>query len=205
MTYAELKCTTARLLILFGDVACTITDAVVAHVELLRVGDPSLSETVVGPLITSAARDRVSAAVQAARDSGARVLTGGEPGDGEGWFYAPALLDRVAPDDELAREEVFGPVCAIFTAKDLDEAVRMANATRYGLVAAVFTRDLGVALRAAGRLHAGLVRVNAPTTGVDFHAPFGGDKASGLGPREQGRTAREFYTSTTTITVGPPQ
>ena len=93
---------------------------------------------------------------------------------------------------------------AMFAASDLEEAVRMANATRYGLVAAVFTRDLGVALDAATHLEAGLVRINAPTTGVDFHAPFGGDKGSGHGGREQGRAAREFYTSTTTITIAPP-
>src|SRR5207237_1322628 len=83
------------------------------------------------------------------------------------------------------------PVCALFATRDLDEAVRLANATRYGLVAAVFTRDLGVALDVASRLEAGLVRVNAPTTGVDYHAPFGGEKASGQGPREQGRAARD--------------
>ena len=110
----------------------------------------------------------------------------------------------MGPDQELAREEVFGPVLALFSASDLEEALRMANATRYGLVGAVFTRDLGVALDVATRLEAGLVRINAPTTGVDFHAPFGGDKASGHGGREQGRAAREFYTATATITIAPP-
>jgi acyl-CoA reductase-like NAD-dependent aldehyde dehydrogenase len=98
---------------------------------------------------------------------------------------------------------VFGPVCAILTANDLDEAIRMANATRYGLVAAVFTRDLAAAMDVITRLQAGFIRVTASTTGVEFHAPFGGDKASGLGPREQGRAAREFYTSTT-IAITPP-
>ena len=204
MGYAGQKCTAARRVIAVGTAARDLPEALVARVEALKVGDPAASDTVVGPLITSAARDRVAAAVDAARSSGARVLTGGARLDGEGWFYTPALVDGVGADQELAREEVFGPVLAMFAASDLEEAVRMANATRYGLVAAVFTRDLGVALDAATRLEAGLVRINAPTTGVDFHAPFGGDKGSGHGGREQGRAARDFYTSTTTITIAPP-
>jgi len=204
MGYAGQKCTAARRVISVGTAADAFREALITRVEALRVGDPADPATVVGPLITSAARDRVSAAVDAARGAGATLLTGGRSTIGEGWFYAPAVVDGVGPDQELAREEVFGPVLAMFSANDLDEAVRMANATRYGLVAAVFTRDLGVALDVAARLEAGLVRINAPTTGVDFHAPFGGDKVSGQGGREQGRAAREFYTSSTTITIAPP-
>ncbi len=204
MGYAGQKCTAARRVIAVGATAPAVTDALVASVERLAVGDPADSATVVGPLITKAARDRVAGAVEAARSSGARVLTGGAPRGDEGWFLTPAVVAGVPPDQELAREEVFGPVCAVFTADDIEEAIRLANATRYGLVAAVFTRDLEAALDAATRLEFGLVRVNAPTTGVDFHAPFGGDKASGHGGREQGRAAREFYTSTATITIAPP-
>ena len=78
-----------------------------------------------------------------------------------------------------------------------------ANGVRYGLVAAVYTRDLGAALTLADRLDVGMVKVNAPTTGVDFHAPFGGDKESSYGPREQGTAARDFYTKTVTVTLTP--
>ncbi|MFL5796832.1 MAG: aldehyde dehydrogenase family protein [Actinomycetota bacterium] len=204
MGYAGQKCTAARRVIAVGTSAPAVTDALVASVERLAVGDPSDPDTVVGPLISAAARDRVAGAVDAARSSGARVLTGGARTGDEGWFLSPAVVAGVPPDQELAREEVFGPVCAVFTADDVEEAIQLANATRYGLVAAVFTRDLGVALEMADRLDVGLVRVNAPTTGVDFHAPFGGDKASGQGGREQGRAAREFYSSTATITIAPP-
>src|SRR5207244_11259535 len=108
----------------------------------VTIGGPVDGGRGIGPLSTEAARDRVAAAVESARSSGARVLTGGVPGDGDGWFLSPALVADVTPDQELAREEVFGPVLALFAADDLDEAVRMANSTRYGLVAAVFTKDL---------------------------------------------------------------
>jgi aldehyde dehydrogenase (NAD+) len=206
MGYAGQKCTAARRVITVGASTSDVVEAAIAEVERLKVGDPADADTVVAPLISRAARDRVASAVDAARDKGARVLTGGTAGSNgeDGWYYAPTLVTDVPDDQDLAREEVFGPVAAVFTAADLEGAVRMANTTPYGLVAAVFTRDLGVALDVATRLEVGLVRVNAPTTGVDFHAPFGGDKASGQGPREQGRAAREFYTSTATITFAPP-
>jgi acyl-CoA reductase-like NAD-dependent aldehyde dehydrogenase len=108
------------------------------------------------------------------------------------------------PDgDDLLTEEYFGPICVALPAGSVDEAVRIANGVRYGLVAAVYTRDLGAALTLANRLDVGMVKVNAPTTGVDFHAPFGGDKESSYGPREQGTAARDFYTKTVTITLTP--
>jgi aldehyde dehydrogenase (NAD+) len=101
----------------------------------------------------------------------------------------------------VAQEEVFGPFAAVLEVKDTDEAVRVANGVRYGLAAAVFTRDLGHALTLADRLDAGLVRVNAATSGVDFYAPFGGVKESSYGPREQGKAARELYTKVHTVTI----
>ena len=116
---------------------------------------------------------------------------------------APTLVDGLAPDARLAQEEVFGPIAVILPVADEAEAVRVANGVRYGLVASVFTGDLDRALRLAARLDTGLIRVNAPTSGVDFHSPFGGEKDSSFGPREQGKAARELYTSTRTITVLP--
>jgi aldehyde dehydrogenase (NAD+) len=107
----------------------------------------------------------------------------------------------VAPEARVAQEEVFGPFAAVLTAPDADRAVEVANGVRYGLAAAVFTGDLAAALDVADRLDAGLVRVNAATSGVDFYAPFGGEKESSYGPREQGKAARDFYTSVRTITV----
>ncbi|HYY81263.1 MAG TPA: aldehyde dehydrogenase family protein [Actinomycetes bacterium] len=202
MGYAGQKCTATSRAIVVGDPR-PFTDALVAAVEGLAVGDPAEPATVVGPVINEPARRAVVAAAEEARAGGGRVLAGGRAGEGAGWFVAPTLVDRVAPDARVAQEEVFGPIAALLPAADDEQAVALANGVRYGLVGAVFTRDLDRALRMAARLDAGMIRVNAPTSGVDFHAPFGGEKDSSFGPREQGKAARDFYTSSRTITVLP--
>jgi aldehyde dehydrogenase (NAD+) len=202
MGYAGQKCTATSRAIVVGDPA-PFTEALVAAVQGLAVGDPADKDTVVGPVITDQARARVVEAAQEAAAAGGRLLTGGGAGDGAGWFVAPTLVDGLAPDARLAQEEVFGPIAVVLPVADEDEAVRVANGVRYGLVASVFTGDLDRALRLTARLDTGLIRVNAPTSGVDFHSPFGGEKDSSFGPREQGKAARDFYTSTRTITVLP--
>jgi aldehyde dehydrogenase (NAD+) len=131
------------------------------------------------------------------------VLTGGEAAGGPGWYLRPALVELDDPGAELAQEEVFAPICALLQAGDAADAVELANGVRYGLATSIFTSDLDRALELADRVDTGLVRVNQPTSGVDLHAPFGGEKASGLGPREQGRAARDFYTSLRTTLISP--
>jgi len=200
MGYAGQKCTATSRAIVVGDPA-PFTEALVAAVQDLAVGDPAEAATVIGPVITEPARDKVVAAAEEAAAAGGRLLTGGTAGDGGGWFVAPTLVDRLAPDARLAQEEVFGPIAVVLAVADEDEAVRVANGVRYGLVGSVFTGDLDRALGLAARLDTGLIRVNAPTSGVDYLAPFGGEKDSSYGPREQGKAARDFYTSTRTITI----
>ena len=202
MGYAGQKCTATSRAIVVGDPA-PFTEALVAAVQDLAVGDPAEASTVIGPVITEPARDKVVAAAEEAAAAGGRLLTGGTAGDGGGWFVAPTLVDRLAPDARLAQEEVFGPIAVVLAVADEDEAVRVANGVRYGLVGSVFTGDLDRALGLAARLDTGMIRVNAPTSGVDYLAPFGGEKDSSYGPREQGKAARDLYTSTRTITVLP--
>jgi alpha-ketoglutaric semialdehyde dehydrogenase len=202
MGYAGQKCTATSRAIVVGDPA-RFTEALVAAVGDLAVGDPADQATVIGPVITEPARARVVAAAEEAAAAGARLLTGGTAGDGAGWFVTPTLVDRLAPDARLAQEEVFGPIAVVLAVADEDEAVRVANGVRYGLVGSVFTGDLDRALHLAARLDTGMIRVNAPTSGVEYLAPFGGEKDSSFGPREQGKAARDFYTSTRTITVLP--
>jgi aldehyde dehydrogenase (NAD+) len=128
------------------------------------------------------------------------------PGDarfGKGFFFTPTVLRDVPESDPVATEELFGPVLTTFAANDMDEAIEVANRTRYGLSASLFTRDLRTALSYVRKIDAGLVRVNGDTTGVDPHAPFGGLKASSSGSREQGSAAREFYTEIKTVQVNP--
>ena len=132
------------------------------------------------------------------------MLTGGRTVDGPGWFVTPTLVDGVPDDHRLACEEVFGPIAALQVAATVEDAVELANRVSYGLAAAVYTNDLAAALDISNRLEAGMVRVNAPTSGVDFYLPFGGEKDSSFGGREQGKAAQEFYTSTHTVTVAAP-
>jgi aldehyde dehydrogenase (NAD+) len=202
MGYAGQKCTATSRVIVVGDPA-PFAERLAAAVEALPVGDPADPATVVGPLIESRPREAIRAAVRRAGAGGARVLTGVRQPDGDGWFQAPTLLANVPPGDDLLSEEHFGPVCVVLPAESADAAAQAANDVRHGLVAAVYTRDLGAALTLTNQLDVGMVKVNAPTTGVDFHAPFGGEKESSYGPREQGTVARHFYTRTVTVTLTP--
>jgi alpha-ketoglutaric semialdehyde dehydrogenase len=198
--YAGQKCTaTSRVIVTEGAYA-GFRDQLTAAVESLGVLDPAADTTQVGPVIDENPRDSALAAVAA---SGGTVLTGGKALDVPGYYLAPTLVELDEPAGALAEDEVFAPVAALIRAPSPDAAVQIANGVRYGLVASVFTSDLANALRFADRLDCGLVRVNAPTSGVDFHAPFGGAKESSYGPREQGLAAREFYTESRTITIVP--
>ncbi|MBB1259809.1 aldehyde dehydrogenase family protein [Streptomyces alkaliterrae] len=196
--YAGQKCTATGRVIAVGSALEPLREALTGALRALRVGDPADPATVCGPLISERARDRVRDAVR-----GLPTVTGAAPPGGDGWFTTPLLAHDVPPGHELLTEEVFGPVAALLPAADLTEAVRIANSVRYGLVTSVHTADLGAALHGLDRLDTGMIRINAPTTGVDFHLPFGGTKASGHGPREQGRAALEFYTSSRTYTLHP--
>ena len=133
-----------------------------------------------GPLIDGKTRDKVARLVTAATAAGARVRTGGVVPDGEGFFYPPTVLDRVAPDSPILAEEIFGPVAPIVSFRDDAEVIRLANATEHGLMAYVFTRDLARGLRVAEAIEAGMVGLNRGLVS-DPAAPFGGVKESGFG------------------------
>jgi alpha-ketoglutaric semialdehyde dehydrogenase len=197
MRYAGQKCTATSRVVVHHSVESDFQRRLESAVASLPVGLPGESATAVGPLISEVARDRVREAL----GKGARM-----PDDSalvRGWFLEPVVIRDADPDAPIAQEELFGPVLASFTARDLDHAIELANRSRYGLSASLFTRDIGAALQYIHRIEAGMVRVNADTTGVDPHAPFGGVKASSSGTREQGSAAREFYTSIKTVQVQP--
>lgn len=201
MGYAGQKCTATRRVVVDESIADVFVGRLTDRIGGLVVGDPLAETTDVGPVIDAGARATVERAVEGAVSRGARVLVGGSAPDGSGWFYRPTVLAIDDPTDPFVHDETFGPVVAILVARSDDEAVRIANGTHYGLAAAVFGSDLTRATKLAQRLEAGMVRVNESTTGADFWAPFGGERASSYGPREQGREAREFYTKTRTLSV----
>lgn len=178
-------CVAVKRAIVVGDPA-PWAEALARAARALRVGDPGAAEVDVGPMITPAARDRFRAAVEAAVAAGAAVLAGGTPAPGPGSFYPPTVLlaadPRVADAAEARLAGCFGPVVLVRGAADDDEAVRLANATEFGLAASVWGRDRRRALRVAQRIEAGSVAINeAVTPSAHAAAPFGGCKGSGYG------------------------
>ncbi|MFD7452404.1 aldehyde dehydrogenase family protein [Kitasatospora sp. NPDC059827] len=194
--YAGQKCTATSRVIAVGTAYEPLREALVKALA-------AVDDAVCGPVIGADARERLVAAVESAVADGASVLVGGSAPDRAGWYVEPTLLADVPPQHPLAREEFFGPVAVLHAAADLDAAVALANDTPHSLATSVHTRSLDAALAVADRLDAGMIRVNAPSSGVDFHLPFGGTKGAAHGEREQGRAALEFYTVGRTVSVLP--
>jgi acyl-CoA reductase-like NAD-dependent aldehyde dehydrogenase len=165
----------------------------------LKVGDPLDPETQVGSLISTEHRDRVHGYVEAGRDEGAEVVTGGEATDGKGAFYPPTVLAQVDNSMKVAQEEIFGPVVTVIPFEDEKDAVRIANDVRYGLMATVWTGDPARGHRLARRIKAGTVGINMPYTAFPG-IPFGGYKQSGFG-RELGLETLDAYLETKSVIV----
>lgn len=165
----------------------------------LQVGDPSEPGTVIGPLINAAQRERSEHYIASAVADGARIITGGGRPAGleRGYFIEPTLIADVTPEMAVVREEVFGPVITVMTYTDVDDAIRIANSTEFGLANGVYTRDAELALQVAMRLESGTVSINA--SGTNLVAPFGGWKKSGIG-REGGPEAFEAFLEIKQIT-----
>ncbi|MBC3191723.1 aldehyde dehydrogenase family protein [Pseudonocardia sp. C8] len=170
--------------------------------ESLPMGDPLDPATAVGPLISAAARERTEGFVERAVADGARIVCGGRrpPGLDAGYFLEPTLLSGASPDSEIVRREVFGPVTVVQSFRDLEEGIRLAEDTEYGLAATVYTRDRDLAMDVAGRLTVGSVAIN--TFGPTVTAPFGGRKCSGWG-REGGPEGIREFTELKQIVTGP--
>lgn len=198
------KCTATSRLIVAGQVADELLGRVAELAGRLVVGDPLDAGVEMGPLVSSAARDRVSAGVARAVGEGAKPLAGASSLEREGWFVPPTVLDLPGTGVDFWRTELFGPVVGAVRAASTEEALGLANLSDHGLSAAIFTRDLGVALQAVERLEVGVLHVNSESAGTFPYVPFGGAKQSGYGPKEQGRAAREFYTRTVTVYLGSP-
>jgi 4-(gamma-glutamylamino)butanal dehydrogenase len=182
----------------------SVREKLVAHLvrglEAWPVGDPQEPETRLGPMIEKPHLDKVLDYIEAGRDEGALVVTGGERTltDTGGYFVAPTIFDEVQNTMRIAREEIFGPVISVIPFDDEAEAIALANQTNYGLAASVYTRDLERAIRVSRAIRAGTVGVNAYSEG-DITTPFGGYKESGFGGRDKGLEALEQYTEKKTI------
>jgi aldehyde dehydrogenase (NAD+) len=197
------KCTATSRLIVTSGIADEFLEALVAQAGALRVGDPIDDATQMGPVVSAAARQSISAGIDAATAQGATLLTGGAARvDGalsDGYFIAPTVLELDDAPADVWTDELFGPVLAVRRASAADEAFDLANDSEFGLSAAIFTQDLTRALQAVDTIDVGILHINSESAGADPHVPFGGAKKSGLGPKEQGAAAREFFTHSTTV------
>jgi succinate-semialdehyde dehydrogenase/glutarate-semialdehyde dehydrogenase len=195
-------CVSANRIIVQTAVADRLVEALEARVEQLTAGDGFDSNTDLGPLIHHTAVERVDALVRNARDSGARIVTGGKPLVDElgGSFYAPTLIDGGDPGMDVACFEIFGPVASIYRVDDEDEIIRLANDTPYGLAAYLYTRDVSRVHRMTEALEYGMIGVNAPMVGA-ASTPFGGVKESGIG-REGGQWGVEEFTELKYVLLG---
>src|SRR3954471_15043781 len=197
------KCTATRRIYVERPVYDDFKTRLLARIDRGKVGDPLDPDVEMGPIVNEKQFDEIMSAIERGRSQGGTVATGGTRGDDESYLIAPTVFEDVADDAFLSCEEVFGPVTSLYAVDSYDEAMQRANATTFGLSAAIFTSDLAAALRFQDEAQAGLLHVNSQTAGADVHVPFGGIKSSGFGPHEQGRAAMEFYTETVTVYVDP--
>jgi aldehyde dehydrogenase (NAD+) len=195
------RCTAASRVIVHEAVYGELESKLVAAAEKLRLGPGWEDGTDVGPLINSAARDKVASYTQIGKDEGARLLTGGEAVEGDGFYYRPTVFGSVEAGMRIAREEIFGPTTALIPVKSFEEAVAAANSVSYGLSSSIFTRDVNRAFRAMRDLQTGITYINAGTTGAEVHLPFGGTKDTGNGHREAGQAALDVFTEWKSIYV----
>ena len=196
------SCIATKRIVVEEPVADEFAERVLAHVEALRLGDPTDPEVTVGPLARSDLRDALARQVSESVAQGARVLAGGKAPERPGFYYEPTVLDLVSPGMPVLTEEVFGPAVPLLRAADADEAVRLANDTRYGLGSNVWTSDLTRGQELAMRIDAGHTAVNWITTS-DPRLPFGGVKDSGYG-RELSSAGIHEFVNVHTMVVNEP-
>ena len=196
------KCTATSRLVITDGIADRFLEALARRAGALAVGDPADDATQMGPVISASAQTVITDGIAGAQRQGATVLAGGGSySDGPlagGHFVAPTVVELSGPAD-IWQRELFGPVLAVRRATGVEEAFALANDSEFGLSAAVFTQDLTRALQAVEQVDVGVLHINSESAGADPHVPFGGAKKSGLGPKEQGTAAREFFTHTTTV------
>ncbi len=187
-------CTSAERFYVMDQVYDDYVREFVDYTDSLVIGDPLDPRTDIGPMVSARQRDKVQSQVEAAIAAGAEVVTGGDGGPERGHFFSPAVVTGAPAQTDLLREETFGPVAPIVRVRSLDEAIELANATRYGLGCNVYTRDLKTIVRLMREIKAGTVWFNDPLTDNDA-GPFGGMKQSGLG-RELGEEGLEAFQET---------
>jgi acyl-CoA reductase-like NAD-dependent aldehyde dehydrogenase len=199
------RCTASSRLIVTEGIHDRFVEAMTERLKGLQVDDALKAGVHVGPVVDQSQLDQDLRYLKIGKDEGARLYWGGELLNREtpGFYLQPALFTETTNTMRIAREEIFGPVACVIRAKNYDEALAIANDTDFGLASGVCTTSLKYASHFKRNSEAGMVMVNLPTAGVDYHVPFGGRKGSSYGAREQGAYAREFYTTVKTAYTNP--
>ena len=197
------RCTASSRIIVTENVHDRFVEGLAARAAALRVGDALDVTTQMGPIVNETQMNTTLSYLDIARREGGRIVTGGvrlslaKPG----WYVSPAVVADTSATMTVNTEEIFGPVASIVRVKDYDEALAVANGGEFGLSAGIVTTSLKYARHFQRAVRAGMVMVNLPTAGVDYHVPFGGSRKSSYGAREQGFAAVEFYTQTKTTYI----
>lgn len=199
------KCTATSKVIVEAAIYEEFKEKLVQETKKITVGN-GLNEGIwMGPCASESQFNTVKSYIEIGKEEGAQLITGGEVLQGEeydnGFYITPAIFENAKLDMRIVQEEIFGPVIALIKVDNIPEAIQAANDTKYGLSASIFTTNIQSFLEFADEIEAGLVRINAESAGVELQAPFGGMKGSGVGSREQGEAAQEFYTEFKTIFV----
>ncbi|MGD9590168.1 MAG: aldehyde dehydrogenase [Pyrinomonadaceae bacterium] len=199
------RCTATSRAVVIDSIADEFVERIIERAKKFKLGDGSKPSTDIGPSVDEKQFNTVLKYIDIGREDGAELLTGGRRATGEGlengYFIEPTVFDKVTPDMRIAREEIFGPVLSVLRVKDFEQAMITANDSDYGLSSSVFTNDANAMFRFINEIESGMTHVNSPTTGGEAHIPFGGIKATGVGPREQGSTSLDFYTELKVVYV----
>ncbi len=199
------RCTASSRLIVTEGIHNRFVEAMVERLKTLVVDDALKAGTEMGPVVDASQLEQDERYIEIGRQDGGNLRWGGQrlTRDTPGFYLQPALFTDTSNTMRINREEVFGPVASVIRVRDYDEALQVANDTEFGLTSGICTTSLKHASHFKRNSEAGMVMVNLPTAGVDYHVPFGGRKGSSFGPREQGRYAREFYTTVKTAYTRP--
>ena len=199
------RCTATSRAVVVNKVADEFVDRIAKRAASMRIGNGADPTTEMGPSVDESQFNTVLSYVDIGREDGATLVYGGQRAQGEelnkGYFVQPTVFDRVTPDMRIAREEIFGPVLSVLRVNDFEEAMRVANDCEYGLSSSIFSNDATRIFRFVDEIETGMTHINSPTTGGEAHVPFGGTKGTGIGDREQGSTALDFYTELKVVYV----
>jgi len=194
------RCTATSRAIVIDSVADKFVELLAALAQKVVVGDPLAEGVTMGPSVDPGQFKTVLGYLDVARGEGAKLVTGGKrTGEDHGLFVEPTIYDGVRHTMRIAKEEIFGPVLSVIRVKDFDEAVHVANDVDFGLSSSLYTNDVNRMYRFVDLIETGIVHVNSPTVGGEAQAPFGGMKGTGVGTREQGAVAIDFYTELKTV------